>query len=70
MSFLGYPRPDGNCGIRNYVLVIPGGIVAERICSLVRGTRTLATPVSGSVTQNETGRAWLECWWDWDEIPM
>jgi altronate dehydratase large subunit len=48
MSFLGYPRLDGSCGVRNYVLVIPGGIVAERICSLVRGTRTLATPVSGS----------------------
>jgi altronate dehydratase large subunit len=48
MAFLGYPRPDGSAGIRNYVLIIPGGLVAARICSLVRGTRTIVTPVSGS----------------------
>lgn len=48
MSFLGYPRPDGSAGIRNHVLIIPGGLVASRICSLVRGTRTVFTPVTGS----------------------
>ena len=28
MKFLGYERPDGSIGIRNYVLVIPGGFLA------------------------------------------
>jgi altronate dehydratase large subunit len=48
MAFLGYPRPDGSAGIRNYVLVIPGGLVASQICSLVRGIRTVVTPMVGS----------------------
>jgi len=40
MKFLGYPRPDGSAGIRNYVLVIPGGLVAAKICDFVVGTRS------------------------------
>jgi len=48
MNFLGYPRPDGSAGIRNYVLVIPWGFVAARICDLVDGTKTILTADSGS----------------------
>jgi altronate dehydratase large subunit len=46
--FLGYPRPDGSAGIRNYVLVIPPGLIASEICHFVPGTRTLASADSGS----------------------
>jgi altronate dehydratase large subunit len=48
MNFLGYPRPDGSAGIRNYVLVIPWGFVAAKICDLVDGTKTLLTADHGS----------------------
>lgn len=48
MRFLGYPRPDGSAGIRNYVLVIPGGFVGSKICDFVTGARTLATADTGS----------------------
>lgn len=48
MNFLGYERPDGTAGIRNYVLVIPGGLLASKICDFVEGTRTIITADSGS----------------------
>jgi len=48
MNFTGYDRPDGSAGIRNYVLVIPWGFLAAKICDLVDGTRTILTPDSGS----------------------
>ena len=48
MSFLGYERPDGSAGIRNHVLVIPGGLLAVKICDFVSGTRTVLTADSGS----------------------
>jgi len=48
MNFLGYPRPDGSAGIRNHVLVIPGGFVASKICDFVVGARTIATADHGS----------------------
>ncbi|MFA5027536.1 MAG: UxaA family hydrolase [Candidatus Methylomirabilota bacterium] len=48
MSFLGYVRPDGSVGTRNYVLVIPQGIIAKSICDFVPGTRTLITADHGS----------------------
>jgi altronate dehydratase large subunit len=48
MEFLGYERPDGSAGIRNYVLVIPGGLLAAKICDFVEGTRTILTADSGS----------------------
>jgi len=48
MTFLGFERPDGTAGIRNYVLVIPGGIIASEICHFVRGTKTLISADSGS----------------------
>ena len=41
MEFLGYERPDGSVGIRNHVLVIPGGIIGAKICEFVEGTKTI-----------------------------
>ena len=48
MEFLGYPRPDGSVGIRNYVLVIPGGMVASKICEFVPGTKTIISTKTGA----------------------
>ena len=48
MSFLGYPRPDGSVGTRNYVLVLPGGLISQKICEFVDGVKTIITPDSGS----------------------
>jgi altronate dehydratase large subunit len=47
MEFLGYPRPGGSVGIRNYVLVIPGGLVASKICDFVPGAKTIVTTQGG-----------------------
>ncbi|MBW1802011.1 MAG: UxaA family hydrolase [Deltaproteobacteria bacterium] len=44
MEFLGYHRPDGQVGVRNVVLVIPGGMVAARICDFVAGAVTVHSP--------------------------
>jgi altronate dehydratase large subunit len=41
MQFLGYERPDGSVGIRNYVLVIPGGLIGTKICEFVEGIKTI-----------------------------
>ncbi len=48
MNFTGYARPDGSAGIRNYVLVIPWGLLAAKICDFVAGTKTILTADSGS----------------------
>ena len=48
MSFLGYRRPDGSVGIRNYVLIIPGGLISSKICDFVNGTKTIITADVGS----------------------
>ncbi len=48
MKFLGYERSDGSVGIRNYVLVIPGGFLASKICDLVEDTKTILTADTGS----------------------
>jgi len=48
MSFLGYMRSDGSVGTRNYVLVIPQGLIAKSICDFVVGTRTIQTVDHGS----------------------
>jgi altronate dehydratase large subunit len=48
MSFLGYLRPDGSVGTRNYVLVIPQGIIAKSICDFVPGTKGIITADHGS----------------------
>jgi altronate dehydratase large subunit len=47
-TFLGYPRPDGSFGIRNWVLIIPAhrtvNILAAKISELVNGTKVILTP--------------------------
>ncbi|HSR12909.1 MAG TPA: UxaA family hydrolase [Thermodesulfobacteriota bacterium] len=48
MSFLGYVRSDGSVGTRNYVLVIPQGLISKSICDFVAGTRTIQTVDHGS----------------------
>ncbi len=48
MSFLGYIRSDGTVGTRNYVLVIPQGIISKSICDFVAGTKTILTVDHGS----------------------
>jgi len=48
MSFLGYKRPDGSVGIRNYVMVLPGGLISSKIREFVAGTRTIVTADTGS----------------------
>jgi altronate dehydratase large subunit len=48
MSFLGYIRPDGSVGTRNYVLVIPQGLIAKSVCDFVVGTRMIQTVDHGS----------------------
>jgi altronate dehydratase large subunit len=48
MQFLGYERPDGSVGIRNYVLIIPGGFLGSQVCHFVEGTRTIVTADNGS----------------------
>ena len=48
MSFLGYRRPDSSVGIRNYVLVLPGGLISSKICEFVTGTKTIITADIGS----------------------
>jgi altronate dehydratase large subunit len=47
MNFLGYIRPDDSVGIRNHVLIIPGGLIAEKICAFVPGTKTFSIAKSG-----------------------
>jgi len=47
MSFLGYRRPDSSVGIRNYVLVLPGGLLSSKICEFVADTRTIITAETG-----------------------
>ena len=57
MSFLGYVRSDGTVGTRNYVLVIPQGLIAKTICDFVPGTKTIVTTDHGSgrtATDRET----------------
>jgi altronate dehydratase large subunit len=54
MTFLGYPRPNGSVGIRNYVLVIPGGLAGAKICDFVEGTKTL--PVAPDTWSDHTSR--------------
>src|SRR5208283_5728131 len=48
MSFLGYVRSDGSVGTRNYVLVIPQGIIAKSVCDFVVGTKGILTVDHGS----------------------
>ena len=47
-QFLGYERPDGSVGIRNYVLILPVqrqvNIVAQKIAEIIPGTKTFIYP--------------------------
>lgn len=53
MEFYGYKRPDGQAGVRNYVLIIPScrvvNIAAARISGYVEGTKAI-------ITTGEVGR--------------
>ena len=53
MKFLGFERPDGSVGIRDYVLILPGGFLGTNICHFVEGAKTMVT--SDTVT-GHTGR--------------
>ena len=47
-AWWGYPRrPDRSVGTRNHVVVVPGGLVAAKICEWVPGVRTIATADRG-----------------------
>jgi altronate dehydratase large subunit len=48
VKFSGFERPDGSVGIRNNVLIIPGGFLGSNVCHFVEGTRTIVTADSGS----------------------
>lgn len=52
MNFLGYRRPDGQVGVRNYVLILPTSVCASDT------TRIIAAQVEGAVTfNNQSGCA-------------
>jgi altronate dehydratase large subunit len=53
MNFLGYERPDGSVGARNYVLILPWGFLAANICHIVDGTKTI---LSGDYGGGRTSR--------------
>ena len=54
MSFMGYPRANGTVGVRNYILVLPGGLVSSKICEFVNGTRTVITAdIGGGRTKRD-----------------
>jgi altronate dehydratase large subunit len=53
MQFSGFERPDGSVGIRNLVLIIPGGFLASQVCHFVEGVTTIVTADGGA---GRTGR--------------
>jgi altronate dehydratase large subunit len=56
-NFLGYRRPDGSVGIRNWVLILPAqrevNLLAVKIGEMVRGTRTVAGTGEGGRPQKD-----------------
>ena len=73
MEFMGYVRPDGKVGARNYVAVIPSvtcaNDVANAICHQVQGTITylhhqgccqMPRLISVSVTRSRSGGIWQQ----------
>ena len=50
-TFLGYPRPDGSAGIRNWVLILPAqrevNLIASEIAKHVGGTKVVLTTGEG-----------------------
>ncbi len=57
MRFLGFERPDGSVGIRNYVLILPAGLLGTYVTNFVEGTKTLVssdTPTGHTSRDRET----------------
>ncbi|MEN6413403.1 MAG: UxaA family hydrolase [Veillonellales bacterium] len=56
-TFLGYPRPNGSFGIRNWVLIIPAqrevNILAKKISQMVNGTKVILTTGEGGRPKND-----------------
>ena len=50
-TFLGYPRPDGSAGARNYTLIIPVNrslnFIASYVAKMVRGVKHFEIPAEG-----------------------
>lgn len=46
-GFWGFRRGGGRAGVRNHVLVLPGGFIAEQVTRLVPGVTTLRTADKG-----------------------
>ena len=63
MEFMGYPRPDGSAGARNYIAVIPavqcGNELADRIASEVGGS-VVALPHNGACVNVKPDKDMIE----------
>ena len=63
MEFMGYPRPDGSAGARNYIAVIPavqcGNELADRIASEVGGI-VVALPHNGACVNVKPDKDMIE----------
>jgi altronate dehydratase large subunit len=46
-EFWGFRRPDGRAGVRNHVVILPGGFIAEQVVRMVPGVLTLRTADKG-----------------------
>lgn len=61
-NFLGYQRPDGSAGVRNYILILPAtrvcNLIGHRIGEAVEGTKTLIT--TGEYGRHSKDRKRLE----------
>ena len=58
MQFFGYERPDGSVGIRNHVLVLPGGLIGTTF-------RFITSPVIVPIQRIFTERAPADGKADW-----
>jgi altronate dehydratase large subunit len=56
-TFMGYPRPDGSAGARNWVLILPVqrnmNMLASDIARLVEGTKVMLSPGEGGRTTHD-----------------
>lgn len=56
-TFMGYPRPDGSAGVRNWVLVLPVNrslnFIASQVCNMVNGVRHFEIPAEGGRPQRD-----------------
>lgn len=69
MSFWGYRRPDGSVGTRNYVLIVPGGFVAEKTKEIVHGVRTVLTSDQGAGRSGRDRATMARCFVGWGLNP-